>query len=101
MSVYVTLRVKADGSRLEEMAAADTSLFSSVSARGAEQGATYHRFYASDSEVLVFDEWPDEESFRKFFESSPEIADIMQNSGVTTQPEITFWRKLELGDDIG
>jgi hypothetical protein len=101
MSVYMTLRVKADASKLEEMAAADLSLFPTVSKRGAELGATSHHFYATDSEVLVFDEWPDEETFRKFFDSSPEIAEIMHNAGATAPPEITFWRKLDLGDDIG
>jgi heme-degrading monooxygenase HmoA len=101
MTVLMTLRVTADAAKVEELAASDPGLFPSISARGAEQGATYHRIYGNDSEVLVVDEWPDEESFRKFFDASADIADIMQKAGATTAPDITFWRKLDLKDDIG
>jgi hypothetical protein len=101
MTVLMTLRVTADAAKLEELAASDPTLFPSISERGAEQGATYHRFYANDNEVLVVDEWPDEGTFHKFFDESADIADIMQKAGVTTPPDITFWRKLDLKDEIG
>lgn len=101
MSVLMTLRIKGDATKLEALAAKDPTVFPSVAAKGKEMGATYHRFYATDSEVLVVDVWPDEATFHAFFESTPEIADVMAEAGVTTPPEITFWRKVDLGDDIG
>ena len=101
MSVLMTLRVKGDATKLEALAAADPTLLSTVSAKGKEMGATYHRFYATDTEVLVVDVWPDEASFHSFFDSTPDIGKVMAEAGVTSAPEITFWRKLDLGDDIG
>jgi quinol monooxygenase YgiN len=101
MSVLMTLRVKGDPSKLEAMVAADATRLAHVADKGKTMGATYHRFYASDGEILVIDEWPDEASFQAFFESTPEIPQIMADAGVTEQPTITFYRKLDLGDDIG
>ena len=64
---------------------------------------TSHRFYgSSDGQILVVDEWPDAESFQSFFEHmSSEIGPMMQEAGVTEQPEVTFWRKLATNDDAG
>lgn len=101
MSVLMTLRAPADATRLEALAEKDPTVLPAVAAKAKEMGATYHRFYASDSELLVIDVWPDEAAFQSFFSSTPEIPDIMAEAGVTTAPEITLWRKLELGDDIG
>jgi hypothetical protein len=101
MSVLMTLRAPADATRLEALAEKDPTVLPAVAARAKEMGATYHRFYATDSELLVIDVWPDEASFQAFFSSTPEIPGIMAEAGATTAPEITVWRKLELGDDIG
>ena len=101
MSVLMTLRAPADATRLETLAEKDPTVLASVAAKGQASGATYHRFYASDTEILVVDVWPDEAAFHAFFSSTPEIPDIMAEAGVTTAPEITVWRKLDLGDDIG
>ena len=101
MSVLMTLRAPADATRLEALAEKDPTVLPAVAARAEEMGALYHRFYATDSELLVVDVWPDEASFQAFFSSTPEIRDIMAEAGVTTAPEITVWRKLDLGDDIG
>ena len=40
-------------------------------------------------------------SFKKFFESTPEVAEIMAHAGVTKEPEVTFWRKLDTADAFG
>lgn len=97
----MTLRVKGDANQLEHMRDLDPDTFARVAAEGKKAGATYHRFYATDSEILVIDEWPDEESFTTFFANQTEIPKIMAEAGVTEPPQITFYRKLELGDDIG
>ena len=101
MSVLMTLRVKGDAKQLEHLYETAPDTFSKVSGVGKQMGATYHRFFATDSEILVIDEWPDEQTFHKFFDSQPEIPKIMAAAGVTTQPEITFYRELDLGDAIG
>ena len=101
MSVFMTLRVKGDPKRLEAMYEADPRRFADVSDKGKKMGATYHRFAVSGDEILVIDEWPDEETFNQFFTTTPEIPKIMADAGVTDQPTITFHRHLDLGDAIG
>lgn len=101
MSVFVTVRVKAEGKRLEELYAKEPTTFSNVAETAKPLGVISHRFYATDGEVMVFDEWQDEASFRKFFDAQPDIPKIMAEVGVSEPPAITVWRKLDLGDDIG
>ena len=101
MSVLMTLRVQGDATQLEHMRDIDPDAFARVAAEGKKAGATYHRFYATDTEILVIDEWPDEQSFHAFFTSQTEIPKMMAEAGVTEPPEITCYRKLDLGDDIG
>ncbi len=43
---------------------------------------------------------PDEESFQRFFEASPEIRDVIGRAGGEA-PEVTMWHHLDVGDDIG
>lgn len=101
MTVLVTLRIAADARALEKLAEADPKTFLTVSEKAQAHGVISHHFYATSDEVLVVDEWPDEQSFQTFFDASPEIGGIMKDAGVTSPPEITFWRKLDLGDDVG
>jgi hypothetical protein len=51
---------------------------------------------------MAVDEWPDAESFQAFFdEAQPDIGPVMQATGVTSQPNVTFWRTLETNDAVG
>ena len=100
MSVLVTLRVKGDGTKLERFAAENPGLLDSTAERGKDHGVISHHFYGNDSEIIVVDEWPSEDSFHAFFAASPEIKGYMETAGATSPPEITFWRKLETHDDV-
>jgi hypothetical protein len=97
----MTLRIQGDAKALEHLAEIDPDAFKKVSSAGKAMGATYHRFYATDTEILVVDEWPDEQTFHRFFASQPDIPKFMAEAGVSSEPVITCYRKLELGDDIG
>lgn len=102
MSVIMTLRVEGDGAAAEKLAADDPTIFPNVVAKAKEMGLISHHFYASDQEILVVDEWPSSEAFQTFFhDSGPAIQQIMSSVGVTSEPVITFWRKLATGDDVG
>jgi hypothetical protein len=46
----------------------------------------------------VVDEWPDSESFRRFFNDSPDIGEMMAEAGVTSEPAPVFWRELDTPD---
>ena len=100
MSVTMMLRVKADPKRLQEVINGNEARTQAVNDRGKALGAIHHRFLASadGSEVIVLDEWESPEAFQKFFEASPEIPQIMQEAGVSSEPEITFWHELDTVD---
>lgn len=102
MSVIMTFWVMGDPDKIEEVAAANKEKMRSIADRAVEQGLIAHRFYGSEGQIMVVDEWPDEESFQRFFrEVQSEIEPMMQEAGVTGQPQIRFWRKLETHDDVG
>lgn len=100
MTVLMTLKIPADAERLAQFAKDNPGLMSGISGRGKAQGAISHRFYAAGGSLMVIDEWPDEETFHKFFDSEPEIKDILAAAGASGAPEVTFWSKLDLGDEF-
>lgn len=103
MSVIMTMRVKADPAKFESLASQDPERGRAITEKAKGHGLIAHRFYGSeDGQVMVIDEWPDPESFQQFFEDArSEIEATIGEAGVTEEPEVTFWRKLETGDDVG
>jgi len=101
MSVIMTLRVPGSPAKLEQFTAENPDAVRGISEKAQGYGVIAHRFYGSDNEIMVVDEWPDPESFQRFFKDmEPEIGPIMEQVA-TGEPVITFWRKLETGDDFG
>ena len=100
MAVMMGLRVAADPARFEQVVTSDPERLMGISQRAKDHGAISHRFYANDAggEILVVDEWPDAESFQSFFSNSPDIAEMMAEAGVTSQPQPIFWRELDTPD---
>jgi len=103
MSLIMTLTVKGDARKLEEHAAGDRDGMQAIIDSAEAHGLIAHRFYGSeDGEIMVVDEWPDQQSFLSFFEeNSGRIGPMMQAAGVTTEPQPKFWHKLETHDDYG
>jgi quinol monooxygenase YgiN len=101
MSVIMTLRVSGDPDKLERLAAEQADVIRGISERARAAGAIAHRFYGSEGQIMVVDEWPDPESFQRFFEAEQEAIGPLMEQVATSEPEITFWRKLETGDDVG
>ncbi len=103
MSVIMTLRASGDPKRIEEFAAANPGHMRQIVDGATEHGLIAHRFYGSDDgEIMVVDEWPDAESFQGFFESHrAQIEPVMGEAGVTAEPEVTFWHRLDTGDAVG
>jgi hypothetical protein len=98
----MTFRVDGDPAALERQAGENPEAMRSIAERAKEHGLIAHRFYGADGKIMVVDEWPDPDSFQRFFEQlRPEIEPMMQSAGVTGEPEVTFWRKLETHDDVG
>jgi len=103
MSVIMTLRVKGNPEELERRAAENPDAMRAIAERAKQRGLIAHRFYGSeDGWIMVVDEWPDPQSFQQFFESERgEIEPMMRDIGATSEPEVTFWRKLESHDEVG
>ena len=101
MSVIMTLRVSGDPDKLEQLAAESADTIRGISERAQAAGVIAHRFYGSDGEIMVVDEWPDAESFQRFFAAEQDAIGPMMEQIGAGEPEITFWRKLETGDDVG
>lgn len=102
MAVLMTLRVAADGAQIEKLAGQEAGIFSDTIDIAKRHGVISHHFYASDTEVLVVDEWPDEGAFHAFFgEAEAHVRKIMDAAGATAEPDVSFWRPLKVGDEIG
>jgi quinol monooxygenase YgiN len=102
MSVIMTLWVQGDPEKLEQHAAENRETMRSILDRAKEHGLIAHRFYGSEGQIMVIDEWPDAESFQRFFESArSDIEPMMKAAGATAEPGVNFWRKLETNDDFG
>ena len=103
MSVIMTLSVKGDPQKLESLAGENPGRIQAILEQAMQNGLIAHRFYGSDSgEIMVVDEWPDAESFQRFFEGAgDQIQPLFDEIGITEEPQPTFWRKLETQDDYG
>ncbi len=102
MSVIMTLRTTADPKRVEEYTAANQDRLQEIVAISQRHGVIAHRFYGSDDgQLMVIDEWPDPQSFQAFFAEAESLVGPMMAAVGAGEPEVTFWRKLETGDDIG
>jgi heme-degrading monooxygenase HmoA len=102
MSVIMTLWGRGDPEKLEEYAAGHKEEMQAILERAKEHGLIAHRFYGTDGQIMVVDEWPDAESFQQFFASvESEIGPMMGAAGITDEPAVSFWRKLETHDDYG
>jgi hypothetical protein len=101
MSVIVILRIPGNPADLERYAAGPGGgIMQRIGEAGKAAGAVRHTFAGGDNEVLIIDEWPDEQTFQKFFAGQPEIADVMRNGGAQGAPETTFYRKLDTPDQF-
>lgn len=99
MSVHMMLQFKADPKRLQEVMASNPERVEAINTRAKGLGAIHHQFVTgADGTVAVLDEWESPEGFQKFFDSSPDIPQLMAEAGVTSQPEVTFWHRLDTPD---
>jgi heme-degrading monooxygenase HmoA len=103
MSVIMTLQAHGDPAAVERYAERQPDALRSIVEHAKERGVIAHRFYGSDDgRILVVDEWPDAESFQSFFSAmGDQIEPMMREAGVTEQPQVTFWHKLETHDEVG
>ena len=100
MSVYMSLRMTADPEKVRQATQENKDMFMAISDRAKQQGCIHHTFASENGSVVVMDEWESREAFQKFFESDEDIPKLMQQAGVTSQPEIHFYEPMRLGDEF-
>ena len=100
MSVYMSLRVKADPDKLEVYAKEHQDLLRAITDDAKSKGCIHHTFAAEDGDVIVMDEWESREGFEKFFNGNEDVARVMGEMGVQSEPEIHFYRPLDTGDQF-
>jgi hypothetical protein len=99
MSVLVILKVSGKPDDLERYAQGPGGdVMRRIADAGRAAGAAHHLFAGGDNEVLVVDEWPDEQTFQSFFAAQAEIADVMRNGGAQGPPQISVYRMLDTPD---
>ena len=104
MSVIMTLRLEGDPAKLEEYAAANKDKIAGIRDRAVGHGLIAHRFVGSvdGNSIMVADEWPNQESFQAFFsEAQADIGPMLQEVGISNEPQPEFWRTLETHDKYG
>jgi hypothetical protein len=101
MSVIVTGWFMADPDRWEKLTHEKRDEVMALAERAKEAGVIAHRFYGSEGQVMVIDEWPDEQSFQQFYDSvQGEVGPMLAEIG-SSEPQIRFWRALDTPDKIG
>lgn len=102
MPMIMTLVAGGDPDELERRAGQNPEGMRAIAERAKAHGLIAHRFYGAEGQIMVVDEWPDPESFQRFWdEMKDEIEPMMREAGVTAAPDVTFWRKLETHDEVG
>ncbi len=102
MSVIMSMVLDGDGERLERFAAENPDRIKAIRDHAVEHGLIAHRFYATEGQIMVLDEWPDAESFLSFFgHVEGEVGAMMEAVGITGQPQPKFWRELDSKDQYG
>ena len=100
MSVIMMMRVKGDADELEKYANAHTEQLRRIVDDGKSKGLIHHYFAAADGELVVVDEWPNEEAFQSFFDGQKEIPEVLKGAGAKGKPDIKFYRKLTTPDEF-
>jgi hypothetical protein len=101
MAVMMIMRVQGNPEDLERYAEGPGGdVMRRIADAGRAAGGNRHCFAGGDNEVVVIDEWPDEESFHAFFANQPDIADVMRNGGAQGPPQISFYRVLNTPDQF-
>ncbi|HEV3212996.1 MAG TPA: hypothetical protein VGZ03_06325 [Acidimicrobiales bacterium] len=100
MSVLVVATLRANKAAFEKLVAERGDDLRAAAARGKAAGAIHHRFgLGDDGTVIIVDEWNSAESFQAFF-GDPEIAGLMEASGVTGPPEVVIVQALDTPDQF-
>ncbi len=90
MSVLMTMRVQGDTNQFRSFMERRADDLRAIADQAREAGCLHHRFGIGDGFVLVVDEWESAEHFQRFFDGNEQLAAVMRDAGVQSEPEISF-----------
>lgn len=99
MSVLVTIVFPISAETMEKVVLDNAATMVAIGEDGRRHGALHHQYVeAADGSAVVIDEWPDAESFHRFFDTQQDIREVMSRAGVTGPPTVTVQRVLDTPD---
>ena len=91
VSVFVIARCKvADLGKALEWGKANGNVAEDITAYGKSLGQIGHRMLTDGKDLVVIDEWPDADTFNKFFAGAARMGEFLNGAGVVGEPEVTI-----------
>ena len=91
VSVFVIVRCTvSDLGKALEWGKANGDIAEDITAYGKSLGQIGHRMLTDGKDLVVIDEWPDADTFNKFFAGAARMGEFLSGAGVTGEPEVTM-----------
>lgn len=91
MSVFVIARFTvADLGKALEWGKASGDVAEDITAYAKSLGQIGHRMLTDGKDLVVIDEWPDADTFNKFFAGAARMGEFLSGVGVVGEPEVTM-----------
>jgi len=91
VSVFVIARVTvADLGQALEWGKANGNVAEDITAYGKSLGQIGHRMLTDGKDLVAIDEWPDADTFNKFFAGAARMGEFLSGAGVVGEPEVTI-----------
>ncbi len=102
MSVIVTMRAPADTEAFRSFVQtqANADLLKKISEDARSKGAIHHQFAVGDGYIMIIDEWETADAFTGWFEGNESVGEVMRESGVQGEPEISIGEAFESADQF-
>lgn len=99
MSVVITVTFAVSAETMQKVVQENAATMLAISEDGRRHGAIHHEFVEDpEGRAVARDEWPDEESFHRFFDDHQDIRAVMAQAGVTEAPEVRVYQVLDTPD---
>ena len=90
VSVFVIVRCTvSDLGKALEWGQANGDIAEEITAYGKSLGQLGHRMLTDGKDIVVIDEWPDADTFNKFFAGAARMGEFLSGAGVVGEPEVT------------
>ena len=97
MSVTVIARFSvSDVGKAAQWAKANPEIPEDITAYGKSLGQTGHKMLTDGKDLVVIDEWPDGDTFNRFFAGATKMGEFLTGAGIVGEPDITILDALEV-----